>query len=401
MVNMADHQQVSQTMPPHAWADIDLKAVQHNFLLAKSHLSSPLCRACAVVKSNAYGHGVRPVVAALDQVMSTNDQFAVVSWQEAHVVKDVVPDRRVLVMRGPVSPDEMTAIVDGGMDWVIHSRYQLGLLLACIEADLTGVQSRLAESNARLWIKINTGMNRLGMPVEDARKVLSALSELPFTLPLGLMSHLATADDLDDSLTETQFLAFQQAQTELVLPDNTLKTMAASAGILSWPQLHMDMVRPGIMLYGATPMIGRVGPDEGLRPVMNLKSRLVAINHVKAGDSIGYGATYVADHDMRVGVIGLGYGDGYPRHAPNGTRTLVNTEQGVVAAPLAGRVSMDMLTVDLSHDKSAKPGDEVLLWGQAWGHDLSANEIADAASTIPYELFCRLTQRVPRFYIQS
>ncbi len=401
MVTMAESDFSSVTMPPHAWADIDLKAVQHNFLLAKSHLTSPLCRACAVVKSNAYGHGVQPVVAALDQVMDANDQFAVVSWQEASVVKEVVPHRRVLVMRGPVSADEMSAILAGGMDWVIHSRYQLDLLLDCIAADPSGVKSALVKSEARLWIKINTGMNRLGMPIKDARAVLAALSELPFILPLGLMSHLATADDLGDTLTETQFLAFQQAETELVLPEYTLKTMAASAGILSWPQLHMDMVRPGIMLYGATPMMGRVGPDEGLRPVMNLKSRLVAINHVRAGDSIGYGATYVAEHDMRVGVIGLGYGDGYPRHAPNGTRTLVATEQGVITAPLAGRVSMDMLTVDLSHDQSAKPGDEVLLWGQAWGHDLPANEIADAAGTIPYELFCRLTQRVPRRYIRS
>jgi alanine racemase len=401
MVNMADSQQAHPVMPPHAWADIDLKAVQHNFLLAKSHLSSPLCRACAVVKSNAYGHGVRPIVAALNQVMSTNDQFAVVSWQEASIVKEVVPDRRVLVMRGPVSAAEMSAILRDGMDWVIHSPYQWDLLLAAIEQDEPGVIELLARSQARVWVKINTGMNRLGMPLTQAEQVLTALQELPFKIPVGLMSHLATADDLNDALTGTQAEAFQHAETVLALPEHSLKSFAASAGILSWPQLHKDMVRPGIMLYGATPMMGRVGPDDGLRPVMNLKSRLIAVNQVKAGDSIGYGATFMAERDMRVGVIGLGYGDGYPRHAPSGTRTLVNTEQGVVTARLAGRVSMDMLTVDLSHDLSAKPGDEVLLWGQAWGHDLSANEIADAAGTIPYELFCRLTQRVPRFYIQS
>lgn len=401
MVNMADSQQAHPVMPPHAWADIDLKAVQHNFLLAKSHLSSPLCRACAVVKSNAYGHGVRPIVAALNQVMSTNDQFAVVSWQEAGIVKEVVPDRRVLVMRGPVSSAEMSAILKDGMDWVIHSPYQWDLLLAAIEQDEPGVIESLARSQARVWVKINTGMNRLGMPLTQAEQVLTALQELPFKIPVGLMSHLATADDLNDALTGTQADVFQHAETVLALPEHSLKSFAASAGILSWPQLHKDMVRPGIMLYGATPMMGRVGPDDGLRPVMNLKSRLIAVNQVKAGDSIGYGATFMAERDMRIGVIGLGYGDGYPRHAPSGTRTLVNTEQGVVTARLAGRVSMDMLTVDLSHDLSAKPGDEVLLWGQAWGHDLSANEIADAAGTIPYELFCRLTQRVPRFYIQS
>lgn len=401
MVNMADSQQAHPVMPPHAWADIDLKAVQHNFLLAKSLLSSPLCRACAVVKANAYGHGVAPIVAALDQVMGSDDQFAVVSWQEASLVQQTVPDRRVLVMRGPVSVAEMSAILRDGMDWVIHSLYQLDLLLALLAQDESGVIESLGRSQARVWVKINTGMNRLGMTLAQAEQVLTSLQELPFEIPVGLMSHLATADDLDDALTGAQAEVFQHAETVLALPEHSPKSFAASAGILSWPQLHKDMVRPGIMLYGATPMMGRVGPDDGLRPVMNLKSRLIAVNEVKAGDSIGYGATFMAERDMRIGVIGLGYGDGYPRHAPSGTRTLVNTEQGVVTARLAGRVSMDMLTVDLSHDLSAKPGDEVLLWGQAWGHDLSANEIADAAGTIPYELFCRLTQRVPRFYIQS
>ncbi len=401
MVTMAERDHSPAAMPPHAWADIDLKAAQHNFLVAKSHLSSPLCRVCAVVKANAYGHGVEPIVAALDQVMAVDDQFAVVSWQEANLVKKAVPDRRVLVMRGPISPAEMEAILVDGMDWVIHSLYQTELLEQAFKANSPDVTDRLKHSGARVWLKINTGMNRLGMPVEDASQALSLLKALPVQLPLGLMSHLATADDPSEALTDQQFMAFEQAGSDLTLPDGTLKTLAASAGILSWPQLHHDMVRPGIMLYGATPMVGRVGPDDGLRPVMNLKSRLVAINQVKAGESIGYGATYTAERDMRVGIIGLGYGDGYPRHAPNGTRTLIHTDQGVVTAKLAGRVSMDMLTVDLSHDQSAKPGDEVLLWGQAWGQQLPANEIADAAGTIPYELFCRLTQRVPRRYIRS
>ena len=391
MTAMPDsHMSHDNVLAAHSWADIDLSAVQHNSQRARE--LAPASRLCAVVKANAYGHGAPPIAAALHEVMQPDDLFAVVTLREALSLRQHIVDRPILLMRGPLDADEMAIVLQQGFFWVLHSDWQLGLLQ---QAWQQGV--RPAGGKLHVWLKANTGMSRLGMPMSEVPTIWQQIKELDAEAELILMSHLACADDLQESLTPRQLQNFKTLAQDLGLTDDSHCTLAASAGILNWPQTHFGIVRPGIMLYGASPMIGREGPDEGLQPVMNLKSRLIAVNQVKAGDTVGYGATFTAPQDMQIGVIGIGYGDGYPRHAPSGTPVVIHAQGKAWDATLAGRVSMDMLTVDLT-GIPAQAGDEVLLWGQAWGANLPADRIARLCHTIAYELFCQITARVEYRY---
>ncbi|MAO39992.1 MAG: alanine racemase [Pseudohongiella sp.] len=377
------------SLAPHSWADIDLAALQHNFGVARQH--APGNRICAVVKANAYGHGVFQLAPALKQVMQPGDLFAVVTLREGQALRSRVDNTDTLLMRGPLNAEEMRHILEGGFFFVIHSSWQATLLFEALQAGIKPVSGCL-----NVWFKVNTGMNRLGMPPADAVELWQQLGQQAQQHGLSvkpvLMSHLAMSDDLESPMTPQQHAAFLEL-AEALPAESGGCTLAASAGILNWPQTHVGIVRPGIMLYGASPMIGREGPQDNLQPVMNLKSRLVAINEVKAGDTVGYGATYTAKQDMRIGIVGIGYGDGYPRHAPSGTPLIIFSQGRAHESRLAGRVSMDMLTVDLT-DIPASIGDECLLWGAAHGASLSANRIADLCQTIPYELFCQITGRV-------
>jgi alanine racemase len=262
-----------------------------------------------------------------------------------------------------------------GIDPVIHSPYQLALMLA----NPNGI--------TRVWLKANTGMNRLGLNAEAWHEALTALSAVP-NLAIVAMSHLACADELDSPVTLKQ-----KSQFDSLLADTGAirKTLAASGGILAWPQTHYDIVRPGIMLYGSSPFADRSAQSLGLLPVMTLKSRLIAINTLNAGDAVGYGGTFVADRPMRIGVVSIGYGDGYPRKAPTDTPVLVETPAGMQRTTLKGRVSMDMITIDVT-DLQVEVGASVVLWGDG----LPADEIAQHCATIAYELFCQVTARVPR-----
>ena len=233
------------------------------------------------------------------------------------------------------------------------------------------------------WLKVDSGMHRLGFlpnAVDAAWQALS--SDTSVAKGVRLMTHLASADDLSDPTTQTQLAIFKQLSNRL----DAEISIANSAGIIGWPEARADWIRPGIMLYGASPMVGRTGEQDGLRPVMTLQSRLIAINHFTKGSPIGYGGSWVCPEDMAVGVVAIGYGDGYPRHAPSGTPVLLNQKR----IPLVGRVSMDMINVDLRSQPLAKVGDQVVLWG----YGLPAEEIAEKAGTIAYELFCGVTQRV-------
>ena len=382
-------------MNPHTWATIDLSALSHN--LSQARISAPGAALCAVVKANAYGHGIAPVVGSLKAVMTADDQFAVVTLAEALALRPLAGDTPVLAMRGALDAGEMTQLLEHGIEFVIHSERQLALLEQSLAKGVRPPQRSL-----RVWLKINTGMNRLGLPLSQVPEVWDAVARLAEQHGLAchrvLMSHLATSDDLEGPLTARQHERLDSVRRDLSLTPRDRVSLAASAGILAWPETHYSVVRPGIMLYGASPLIGRSGAQEGLRPVMNLKSRLIAVNQVSAHESIGYGATYRSDSDMTVGIVGIGYGDGYPRHAPTGTPVLVRTRDGRVhERPLAGRVSMDMLAVDLT-DVDAQVGDEVLLWGQAWGMQLPAERIAELCHTIAYELFCQITARVHFHY---
>lgn len=381
-------------MNPHTWATIDLSALPHN--LNQARIAAPGAAVCAVVKANAYGHGMAPVVRSLSAAIRPGDQFAVVTLAEALAVQQVAGGTPVLAMRGALDLQEMTLLLEQGIEFVIHSEWQLALLEQSLA---NGV--RCSHGELRIWLKINTGMNRLGLALQKVPGVWDAIAKLAEQHGLVchrvLMSHLATSDDLHGPLTAQQHERLEGVRRVLSFTPRDRVSLAASAGILAWPETHYAVVRPGIMLYGASPLIGRSGAQEGLRPVMSLKSRVIAVNAVPTHESIGYGATYRSDSDMRVGIVGIGYGDGYPRHAPTGTPVLIHTRDGVRECPLVGRVSMDMLAVDLT-EVDAQVGDDVLLWGRAWGAQLPAERIAELCHTIAYELFCQITARVQFHY---
>jgi alanine racemase len=380
----------------HSWAEIDLQALRHNFQVARQ--SAPNTRICAVIKANAYGHGADKAAEALATELKAGDCFAVATLFEARRLRRSHQQHPILILRGPVNAQELQEIVLGGYHWVLHSPWQADLLKELLDQRKTD-QARhdVVLPVLNIWLKVNTGMNRLGLPPDQLKSIWHWLQQLPEPSELVLMSHFATADEPGHVLAHVQLKKFQALSAEPQLSGNSSLSMAASAGILAWPQSHFSIVRPGIMLYGASPMLGGDGSKYGLRPVMNLKSRLVAVNEVREGDSVGYGATYHATEDIRVGVIGIGYGDGYPRHAPSGTPVLIFAKGEVWEVPLSGRVSMDMLTVDL-RGVPAEVGDEVLLWGQSWGQVLPAERIAVLCNTIAYELFCQITSRVQYIY---
>ena len=371
---------------PHSWADIDTDALRHN--LQRARMCAPGRRVCAVIKANAYGHGVHTVARALQPVLLADDLFAVATLNEALTLRRTASRETILVLRGPLDAEELAVLIHGGFHWVLHSRWQAEMLKSWLHKHLVTQQLSL-----NIWLKINTGMNRLGVPEDDLHDIWPWLQSLKLPGERVLMSHFATADEHEHVLAAHQQTEFDRIVTRLPDAAHCSRSLSASAGIVSWPQAHHDIVRPGIMLYGASPMADTDGSHYNLKPVMSLKARLLTINHVKAGDTVGYGATYHCQKDTPIGVIGIGYGDGYPRHAPSGTPVMIYAQGKVWEAPLAGRVSMDMLTVDLT-GIPASPGDEVLLWGQAWGSVLPADRIARYAGTIAYELFCQITSRV-------
>jgi len=280
----------------------------------------------------------------------------------------------LLLLEGFSGVDEFEAVRALEAETVVHHPAQLELL-----------RQRGGANGRRLWLKLDSGMHRLGFPVGDAAELHRSLSELSGAEKPVLMTHLACADVRDHPLNTAQFASFEAATRGL----DGERSLANSAAVLNFPSSHADYIRPGIMLYGISPIAGRLGADHGLRPVMTLSCRLLAINEAKAGDSVGYGATYRCPENMRVGVAGIGYGDGYPRGVGDGTPVLLKGRR----ATLAGRVSMDMLTIDLRGHDDARIGDEVVLWGEG----LPVEEIARHAGAIPYELICGVTRRVKRF----
>jgi alanine racemase len=239
-----------------------------------------------------------------------------------------------------------------------------------------------------LWLKLDTGMNRLGFPPNEFREAYDSLRALPFVNLTSVMTHFSNADDLGNSETERQIDLFDETAGNLPLEHS----LANSAALLGWPASRRQWVRPGIMLYGASPFQNGSADADGLQPVMTLCSKLISIRQVPQGESVGYGGEWTATRDSVIGVVAAGYGDGYPRHAPNGTPALVNG----IRCPLVGRISMDMLTVDLTGNTAAAVGDEVILWGRG----LPAEEVASHVGTIPYEMFCGITRRTRFEYVQ-
>ncbi|MDH5324724.1 MAG: alanine racemase [Gammaproteobacteria bacterium] len=347
-------------------AGINLSALQHNLECARQY--APGRRIVAIIKANAYGHGVLRVANALH----TADAYGVASLDEALLLRLSGITSPILLLEGFFHTSELAEIDHNKLDMVIHSLEQIRGL------QQNGFFERPQQST--LWLKLDSGMHRLGFSVEEFHQALTVVQQSGFKFVL--MSHLACADDTDNSTTEKQIRFFDDHTHEVNAP----RSLANSAGILAWPQSHRDWVRPGIMLYGGSPLLDQSAQALGLRPVMTLSTELIAIKQLKKGDAIGYGGTWVCPEQMSVGVAAIGYGDGYPRHAPTGTPVLVNG----VRCQLLGRVSMDMITVDLRACPQARVGDNVTLWGDG----LPADEIALQAGTISYELFCGITGRV-------
>jgi len=347
---------------------IDLAALRHNFARARS--AAPRSTVVAVIKANGYGHGAVPVARALDDAPA----LAVSVMEEAQVLREAGETRPVIVLQGPVEQEDLQTAAQQNLTLVVHAPWQVELVGGWRSAAFT------------VWIKLDTGMHRLGLPAARAAWAWQRLQASPHVRLAGWMTHLACADELDPEPTRAQLARFAAIVDACPAP----RSIANSAGILAWPQTHTEQVRAGIMLYGASAFAHRSAQELGLRPVMTLTSRIIDVHQFAAGESVGYGATFRCPEDMPVGVVAVGYGDGYPRHAPNGTPVLVNGRR----ARLAGRVSMDMLSVDLRGVGPVRPGDPVVLWGDG----LPCDEVARAAGTIAYELFCGVTARVPRLY---
>lgn len=330
----------------------------------------------AMVKANGYGHGL--VLTA--QAFAAAERLGVAVLDEARQVRAAGIRTPLLLAEGcfdVVEVQEVALLQEVAV--VVHSVWQADLLLAAEPAHAAPLE---------VWLKLDSGMHRLGMPAEQLARQYDRLARQPGLNVTTVMTHLACADKPDDKLSALQVQACQQLAQRLGLESS----IANSAALLRYPESHAASVRPGILLYGASPFAERSATELGLKATQRLVARLIAINTVAAGEAVGYGGQWHAKRTSRIGVVAIGYGDGYPRHAPNGTPVAIFTSAGVERAPLAGRVSMDMITVDLTDLLAAKVGDEVELWGD----HISVDEVARAAGTISYELFCQVTARPER-----
>jgi alanine racemase len=347
-------------------ASIDVDALHHNLAVVRRH--APHSKIIAVIKANAYGHGLLQVANTLVQA----DAYAVARLEEALVLRANAITKPILVLGGFFSAEALSLLAAQELQTTLHTWEQLALL-----------ERAQLPAPVRVWLKLDTGMNRLGVREQELPAFIERLGRCKNVVqPFHLMTHFSQSDEQDSQATQQQIESFKMLTAHL--PGE--KAMANSAGILAWPDSRSDWIRPGIMLYGASPFGGQLASDHGLRPVMTLKSQLIAIRKCKRGESVGYGAHWVAHRDTTLGVVAVGYGDGYPRMAPEGTPMLVNGRR----VPIVGRVAMDMITVDLGPQASDQCGDEVILWGEG----LPVEQVAEKIGTIPYELLTRLTSRV-------
>jgi alanine racemase len=348
-----------------ARARVDLKALRHN--LGRVRQCAPTSRVAAVIKANGYGHGQVQVA----RVLADADALAVACIEEALVLREAGIDKPILLLEGVFEATELPLCHRWNLAIVVHDPGQVEML----------EHARL-EKPLSVWLKIDTGMHRLGVAPEQVAAIWRRLRDCPTVASIKLLSHLARADEREVDFTWRQLQVFEELSG--TLPGE--RSLANSAAVLAWPQTHFDWVRPGLMLYGASPFANTLADEEGLQPVMTLMTRLISVRRLAKGEAVGYGGTWVCPEAMDIGVAAIGYADGYPRHAPSGTPVLVNGRR----AGLAGRVSMDMLGIDLRGHPEAKVGDPVVLWGP----DLPVEIIAKAAGTIPYTLFCGVTARV-------
>jgi alanine racemase len=372
-------------MPRPIQANLDLSALENNLQVARRATSA---RIMSVIKADGYGHGLMRAAEAL----AATDGYALLDIQDAVRLREAGYRQTILLLEGVFSAQELPVIAEYDLTCVIHSTWQIAML------DAYPGNGMPRSGKLDVWLKVNSGMNRLGFAPQQVAQAMDQLRRHRVVRDITLMTHFANADEAR-GIAEPLALF-----NDVAAPYRVARSMANSAALLRYPEAHGDWVRPGIMLYGASPFVDVSAQQLGLKPAMTLSSRIIATQELRAGDEVGYGALFRAEHAMRIGIVACGYADGYPRqsgrvepevpgtHRPtpcgySGTPILVDGQR----SKTLGRVSMDMLYVDLSALPQAEIGSRVVLWGAG----LPIEEVAQAAGTVSYELMCALTERVP------
>lgn len=346
---------------------IEPSALLHN--VAQIRRFAPNKKIIAMVKANAYGCGVRAVVPVLEGQV---DAFGVACLEEAMAIKAMGSQTQCILFQGVFTPDELLVVAEHQFACVLHHPRQLQWLL-----------NTPLPRTIKVWVKVNTGMHRLGFNITELQDVMSALQNCSWIdKDIGLMSHMACADEPARVENHQQISLFEV----ISIPGISKRSMANSASIISFPQIHFDVVRPGIMLYGVSPFAQKTALDLGLIPVMRFMSAISAIRRYPAGAQVGYSGTWNSDKPSVIGIVAAGYGDGYPRHISANTPVWVGGKE----VTIVGRVSMDMMAVDLTNHPDVEAGDPVELWG---AHIL-VERIAQSAGTLGYELLCQISERV-------
>lgn len=355
-------------MPRPLVATVDISAMRHNLAVAKKH--APDSKVWAVVKANAYGHGLERGMRGF----SDADGLALIELDNAVRLREMGWKKPILLLEGFFEPADLSVVAGHKLQVAVHCVEQMEML----EKIGPGLSAPI-----HVHLKMNSGMNRLGFTPQAYRGAYERLHAMPAVGNISLITHFANADEPANAglpLAE-QVLRFRSAAEGLPCE----RSVSNSAADLMHPELSADWVRPGIILYGATPG-GKTAAEFGLRAAMTLESEIIGIQQIGPGDAIGYGSRFIADQPMTIGVVACGYADGYPRHAPNGTPIVVEG----LRTRIIGRVSMDMITVDLTDIPTARVGSKVTLWGDG----LPIDEVATAAGTIGYEMMCALAPRV-------
>jgi len=344
-------------------ATIDHAALRHNLGVVRR--LAPRSRVLAIVKADAYGHGI----VSTARTLADADGYGVARLSEALALRGCGIRHRIVLLEGVTDAEQLRAAAEHNLDLVVHSFEQVTLL-------------ERGQRACEVWLKVDTGMNRLGFRSEELGAALERIARCSTVRSLRLMTHLAAAEEADRTSSVRQIETFQRLTAGLAFE----RSIANSAGLIRYPETRLDWVRPGLMLYGISPMGEDSARDLGLRPVMTLTAPLIAVRYVKAGETVGYGGIWRAEQDSRIGIAAIGYGDGYPRGMRSGAPVLVDGQP----ARIVGRVSMDTIAVDVTHVHGARVGSQVTLWGRG----LPVERVAPFADTIAYELVCRVNERV-------
>ncbi|WP_411687385.1 alanine racemase [Acinetobacter indicus] len=346
---------------------IDRAALQYN--LNRVRQLAPTAKIVSMVKANAYGHGVKDCLAALQN----SDAFGVACLQEALEIRELGFQQPITLIEGVFTKDEMPIVIEQNIEIVAHQPEQVAWLIAHKDAYIS--------KNLKVWVKLNSGMNRLGFKLKVIKEIIQQLKSAGFTCVLAM--HFANAD-ADHPLNDEQIRQFLEVKNDCA---PILASCCNSAAIYKYPELHFDFVRPGIMLYGATPFADRDIHALDLKPVMTFSAEIIALNEIQAGEQVGYGSTFTADKAMQLAIVSIGYGDGYPRAFFAQNFVAIKGQKAAVV----GRVAMDMIAIDVT-GLDVQLGTEVELWGK----QRLVDDVAAANGTIGYELLCRLTQRPDR-----